>query len=167
VVHAELEYMLSDAAILQKWNPDGRREILMTRLAEQGVPDALRKQACERVMQSIMNTLNDERGRWLLNMDNSLREADSELALSGVVDGKVVNCIIDRTFIDDEGIRWIIDFKTSTHEGGDREGFLQSEELRYRHQLQRYATLMRAWKPGQPVKTALYFPLLCEWRELI
>jgi ATP-dependent exoDNAse (exonuclease V) beta subunit len=117
-------------------------------------------------MQAIKNTLEDPRGRWLLNMDNSLRETDAELALSGVVDGKVVNCVIDRTFVDADGTRWIIDFKTSTHEGGNREGFLQSEELRYRHQLQRYATLMKSWKPEQPVKTALYFPLLSEWREL-
>jgi len=73
---------------------------------------------------------------------------------------------MDRTFIDAQGNRWIVDFKTSTHEGGDLEAFLQSEELRYRSQLLRYATLMRAWKPENPVKTALYFPLLREWREL-
>jgi len=166
VVHAELEHMLSDVAVLQGWSPEGRRAILMTRLAEQGVPEALREQACERVMQSVRNTLEDTRGRWLLNMDDSLREADSELALSGVIEGRVVNCVIDRTFVDADGTRWIVDFKTSAHEGGDREGFLRSEELRYRPQLQRYATLVRAWKPGQPVRTALYFPLLCEWREL-
>jgi len=166
VVHAELEYLMSNAELLHRWNATARRSLLMTQLAEQGVPETMREHACERVIQSIENMLKDSRGRWILNMDNSLSDANSELALSGMLDGKVVNCILDRTFVDAEGIRWIIDFKTSTHEGSNREDFLLSEEFRYRHQLQRYATLMRAWKPAQPIKTALYFPLLCEWREL-
>jgi ATP-dependent helicase/nuclease subunit A len=130
------------------------------------VPDELRDSACGRVIRAVTNTLQDKVGRWIAGMDDNIHEASTELALSGMISGTVINCVMDRSFVDVHGIRWIIDFKTSTHEGGDREAFLNSEVQRYQHQLQRYATLMRAWKPAQPVKIALYFPLLSEWREL-
>ena len=167
VVHAELEKLMN-IPLQQRleWNPASRRSIILLMLAEQGVPDELRGTACDRVVRAVDNTLTDKIGRWIIGMDDTIHDADTELALSGIVSGTVVNCVMDRTFVDEAGVRWIIDFKTSTHEGGERETFLESEEQRYRHQLQRYATLMRAWKPDQPIKTALYFPLLSVWREL-
>jgi ATP-dependent exoDNAse (exonuclease V) beta subunit len=110
--------------------------------------------------------LHDPKGRWILGLDAQHHDAASEIVLTGVVNQTVVNSIIDRSFIDAQGIRWIIDFKTSSHEGGGREAFLQSEIERYRNQMERYAKLMRAWKPKEPVKTALYFPLMGEWREV-
>ena len=36
--------------------------------------------------------------------------------------------MIDRTFIDEAGVRWIIDYKTSDHEGSDLENFFESRE---------------------------------------
>ncbi len=73
---------------------------------------------------------------------------------------------IDRTFVDAEGVRWIVDWKTSRHEGGDREAFLDRELERYRSQLERYAQAMRTLEPDRPVKTGLYFPLLDAWRGI-
>ena len=36
--------------------------------------------------------------------------------------------IVDRTYVDDEGIRWIIDYKTGdAHEGGNMEKFFEEE----------------------------------------
>jgi hypothetical protein len=62
------------------------------------------------------------------------------------------------------GIRWIVDFKTGSHEGGAVETFLDSEVERYRPQLARYAQLMRGVS-AEPVRVGLYFPLLGAWRE--
>jgi ATP-dependent exoDNAse (exonuclease V) beta subunit len=138
----------------------------LLQLAELGVPAALRNSACERVIQAIEHTLTDAKGRWILGIDAQHQHAVSEIALTGIINNTVVNSIIDRSFVDEQGTRWIIDFKTSSHEGGGREAFLHSEVERYRSQMDRYARLMRAWKPDQPVKTALYFPLLGEWREV-
>jgi ATP-dependent helicase/nuclease subunit A len=73
--------------------------------------------------------------------------------------------VIDRTFIDAEGVRWVIDFKTSRHEGADLAEFLDRELDRYRGQLERNMALARRLGP-QPVKAALYFPLMGELREL-
>ncbi len=167
VVHAELERMVKlPSAQMQQWQAAPRKSHLLLQLAELGVPEALRATACERVIAAIERTLQDEKGRWILGLGATHQEAGSEIALTGVLNGTVINSVIDRSFVDEAGIRWIIDFKTSSHEGGGREAFLQSEVERYRNQMDRYARLMRAWKPQQPVRTALYFPLLGEWREV-
>ena len=78
---------------------------------------------------------------------------------------QIVNALIDRTFVTQDGIRWVVDFKTSPHEGGDLPAFLDSEAERYATQLTRYAYLARQLGP-QPVRAGLYFPLLAAWREV-
>ena len=98
-------------------------------------------------------------------LDPSARDARSELALTAMLDGVAHSLRIDRTFVDDAGTRWVIDWKTSTHEGGDREAFLDRELERYRGQLERYARVMAMREPGRPVRVGLYFPLLDAWRE--
>ncbi|HEX5048713.1 MAG TPA: hypothetical protein VFX89_16495, partial [Gammaproteobacteria bacterium] len=65
---------------------------------------------------------------------------------------------LDRTFVAG-GKRWIVDFKTGEHEGGDLEAFLASEIERYRPQLERYARAI-AGVDARPIEIALYFPLL-------
>jgi hypothetical protein len=63
------------------------------------------------------------------------------------------------------GTRWIIDYKTSSHTGGDLLGFLDNEASRYREQLLRYKAAM-AMNESRPIKTALYFPLLDRLKEI-
>ncbi|NNE59351.1 MAG: hypothetical protein HKN35_00470, partial [Woeseia sp.] len=59
-----------------------------------------------------------------------------------------------------------IDYKTSTHEGGDLEGFLQQEVGRYRSQLRRYREIYQQLERDADVRTALYFPLLQRFVEI-
>ena len=77
----------------------------------------------------------------------------------------MINVIIDRLIVDEHGDRWLIDYKTSSHEGGDLEGFLAQEAERYGPQLQRYADLARQYATGA-MRAALYYPLLGEFREI-
>ena len=51
----------------------------------------------------------------------------------------IVSVVIDRTFVDDGGVRWIVDYKTSSHEGAGLDEFLDRERERYAPQLERYA----------------------------
>lgn len=139
---------------------------LCTELAELGVPPARCEDAAARVVEAVARIHADPRGRWLLGLTNEISEAESELALTGMLQGQLVQGVIDRTFLDAQGTRWIVDFKTSTHEGGGLEAFLDEEVVRYRPQLQRYAQLMQRWRPAPRVRMALYFPLLGAWREI-
>ncbi len=132
-------------------------------LAELGVPRAERAGAQRRVLEALRATLADPRGRWLLS--NAHREARSEWRLTGVHQGRVISVILDRMLVDEHGERWIVDFKTSTHEGGALQDFIDAQAERYRAQLQRYALLAAQLGP-EPVRAALYFPLLGVFREL-
>ncbi len=131
-------------------------------LAELGVPADRRTEAVERVATAVRRTLDDDRGRWLLDPRHAA--ADGELALTGQVHGVLVSVVIDRTFVDEQGIRWIVDYKTSSHEGAGLDAFLDREQQRYSPQLERYAALVRHLGP-EPVRLGLYFPLLSAWRE--
>lgn len=68
------------------------------------------------------------------------------------------------TFIDEDGTRWITDYKTSIHKGGNLEGFLDEEQSRYEVQLNEYAQMLSALG-NESVKLGLYFPLMKGWRE--
>lgn len=130
-------------------------------LAAQGVGESEIAEAAVRARQALIHCVSDERGRWVLGTQ---AEGRSELRLTGIAEGQRINVVIDRTFVDDQGVRWIIDYKTSMHEGGDTEAFLDNEQARYRGQLERYARLMQAGGAAR-IRLGLYFPLLGDWRE--
>ncbi len=46
------------------------------------------------------------------------------------------NLVIDRTFTDSDGKRWIVDYKTSSHEGTGLDAFLDRERARYAAELE-------------------------------
>jgi hypothetical protein len=155
VVHATLQRIAAHPEV--NWDA----AILRSALAAQGVPPRNLDDAVGRVTAALKSTLADERGRWLLAAH---RESRTEFPLSGVIDGQMRHFVIDRTFVDDNGVRWIIDYKTSTHEGGGRDAFLDNERMRYHDQLERYAALVRRMD-DRPIRLGIYFPLLQGWRE--
>jgi ATP-dependent exoDNAse (exonuclease V) beta subunit len=147
------------------WN-DARISELRTRLAaelaHEGVAAADIDAATAVVQTALKKMLADRRGRWLF--DAAHREAVSELALTSRREAALVDVVLDRSFVDAEGTRWIVDFKFSRHEGADVDAFLDSEHERYRAQLEGYATAMRGLD-ARPIRLGLYFPLLGGWRE--
>jgi len=130
-------------------------------LSSLGVPPAELPEACASIEKALQRTLQDERARWILTAH---AEAESEFEITGLVEGKLHQAVIDRTFIDEQGVRWIIDYKTGEHTGGSLENFLENEKDRYQPQLERYARLL-AQQDERPIRLGLYFPLLQAWRE--
>jgi ATP-dependent helicase/nuclease subunit A len=131
-------------------------------LVRLGVPEGRIKVALEEIAAILKATSEDERGQWILS---DLHEnASCELALSGKRDGGVEHTVIDRTFVDKLGTRWIIDYKTGAHIGGGVDEFLDREQERYREQLERYASIMSKMEE-RLIRLGLYFPLLGGWRE--
>ena len=159
LVHAQLQHLdpgAGDAEALRAREPHFRHW-----LGLHGVPRDRLDAAGARVVSALVAVQGDPRGHWILR---SGRRCDShEYALSGVCDGAVIHVVLDRSFIED-GVRWVIDYKTSEHQGGGGEEFLAREVERYRPQMQRYATLARRLGP-EPVRVGLYFPLMRAWRE--
>lgn len=163
VVHRTLQQIGREGC--ESWDKDRVKKLrpwLARLLSEEGVPPAQLDAAVLRAEAAVVQSLSDERGRWILNRKHA--DAQCEYALSSVVDGELVNVILDRTFVADDGVRWIIDYKTSSHEGGGLEEFLDREQERYRVQIERYARIM-AHMEARPIRLGLYFPLLGGWRE--
>ena len=156
VVHHLLQRVAEDDG---SWDPGRRKHaepMVREMLSQAGVPATELDAAAADAMRALENTLEDERGRWLLQRHEHAR---SEYAVNTMRDGRLETGIIDRTFIDAEGVRWIVDYKTSRHSGADVDAFLEQERLRYAPQLERYAFLIRGMETRR-VKVALYFPLL-------
>ncbi len=162
VVHALLRRVADegighwDAARVRAQSPSIRRALAAEGLSGEELDDSVNK-----VQRALESVLSDARGQWILSADHI--EAENELALSGVVDGRLVSVYVDRTFVDGEGVRWIVDYKSGRHEGGSEDAFLDREQARYAPQLERYARLISALD-SRPIRVGLYFPLLRGWR---
>ncbi|MGH9666635.1 MAG: 3'-5' exonuclease, partial [Bryobacteraceae bacterium] len=122
-----------------------RRPAIEMALRSLGLDPTETGEAAARVERALLETRGDPRGSWIL--DPSHAEASSEVPLTGEVNGEFVSAVIDRTFVDAKGTRWIVDFKVSSHEGGDTEDFLDRERERYRGQLERYRELFARLDP--------------------
>lgn len=176
VVHRWLWHIAHDG--LSKWQckhiSDGKLDkVIAMQLQQLGVTPAALQDASLRVQTALCNILDDPRGRWLLS--NEHVEQQSEYALSGRLDGELIHIVIDRTFIAQDGVRWIVDFKTSWCAEQDKEAFLSAELVRYKTQLERYAAILVSSNGNsdgsnnrsnkESVRLGLYFPLLQAWRE--
>ncbi len=138
-----------------------RPRIVAELVGEGALPSEAPREADD-VRATVERVLGDERGRWLLDPGHA--GAQSEWALAGFDGAEVVHVVLDRTFVA-EGVRWIVDFKTGTHEGSDPSAFLDAEVERYRPQLARYARIVSALDPA-PIRLALYHPRVPGgWRE--
>lgn len=109
----------------------------------------------------IARTLKDPRGRWILEAHP---EQAAEWPITAVINNSLIQSVIDRTFVDN-GIRWIIDYKTGVHEGGALDEFLRSEKERHAPQLERYAVALMALGETSEIKKGLYYPAHSAWIE--
>lgn len=162
-VHTYLTRIASEG--LDHWGAPaihGRQAAIRSMLMNLGVSTSELDAASRQVIAALVRAITDDRGRWVLRNHAG---SECELAIAGVSEGRIYEAVIDRTFIDETGVRWIVDYKTSSHAGGGVEQFLANEKERYREQLERYARLV-AQRDGRHVKLGLYFPLVAPgWIE--
>ena len=157
VAHRWLQRMADDE--LRGWDTkriDSLRRDFLRQLERRGVPAAELKAAADVVASALRNTLMDERGRWLLGPQE---ESRTEYRLRVRTEAGLKTYVVDRTFRAVDGTRWVIDYKTSRHEGADVDAFLDRERARYAEQLKEYAEALQSSSAG------LYFPLLRGWRQ--
>jgi ATP-dependent helicase/nuclease subunit A len=162
VVHEYLRHFAEDG--VASWTSQriaSQKQVVESELRRLGTPlDELQK-ATAKVMRALLNVIESDRAKWILSPSE---QAQSEWAIGGVMENKLFNTIVDRTLIDSEGRRWIIDFKTGEHGGAALEEFLGEEQRRYSEQMSTYAALLRM-REDRPIMLGLYFPLLDAWRE--
>ena len=157
VVHRWLQRMAEDE--LRGWDLKGVRSLenrIGAELARRGVRSSEIGSAVERSVSALEATLGDERGRWTVAAHPDAR---SEYRLRTWNGNEMRSYVVDRVFQAEDGARWIIDFKTSRHEGTDLSGFLDRERDRYANQMMAYRSAI----PGS--RLGLYFPIHHGWRQ--
>ena len=157
VVHRWLQRIAEDE--LRGWDAkriDGLVKNFHRELQRRGVPSSAAYSATELVRKALKNSITDERGRWVLGVHPT---SHTELRLRVSAKSGTRTYVVDRYFETREGEKWIVDYKTSRHEGTDVEGFLDRERDRYRGQLDSYRAALPDSLQG------IYFPLLGGWRD--
>jgi len=137
--------------------------VVSRQLHQQGLPESELESSTQSVLDALKTVAEDENGRWLY--DSSHTDARAEWAVTAGSEERTERRVIDRTFVTNDGTRWIVDFKTGDHKGGDLEGFLASEVDRHGPQLRRYAEILSTLDSA-PIRLGLYFPLLQAFREV-
>jgi ATP-dependent helicase/nuclease subunit A len=144
---------------VDKWNPNIINKIepsLKSALLGQGLSITDADSTCKQGIKALKNILIDKTGRWILTNHT---DAKSEYALTSTEGNKFINRRIDRTFIDENNVRWIIDYKISPHEGANLEKFFEEEKKRHLNQMERYRKLIEKLDPTRQIKMMLYYPL--------
>ena len=158
VVHRWLQRVAEDE--LSGWDA-GRIDRLRPRFARdlerRGVPPTQTRASADMVALALKNSVSDERGRWILGPHELAR---SEYRIRVQAGTGRLTYVMDRVFRDRDGRLWVVDFKTSRHEGAAVEAFLDQERTRYAAQLDAYAAALGGASRG------LYFPLHSSWRQI-
>ncbi|KTD25881.1 UvrD-helicase domain-containing protein [Legionella maceachernii] len=109
-----------------------------------------REEAYASLRQHIMRLFSTSIGQWLIKAHQQERN-EYELLINN--EGLAATRIIDRTFVDN-GIRWVIDFKTGSEE--------EAAQVKHRQQVNHYAQLL-AMRSTEPVYCGLYYLASGHW----
>ncbi len=161
LVHRYLELIAAqDLAQWDKARVHAMRPLFEKWLTQQGHEDSEVREGAERVERALVNAVSDPEGRWILQ---AREQAASEMAITSFDGDAMRNNIVDRTFVEN-GERWIIDYKTGQHTGGNVDAFIAAKRDEYAEQLERYARLFE--QDGLPVRKAIYFVDLNRFEKL-
>jgi ATP-dependent helicase/nuclease subunit A len=150
---------------LNNWlekNLEQQRDIWQKQLIQLGTIDNLTENI-NVIEKTVTTTLHDPNGQWILNKNH--QDAQNEYQITLIENTEIRHLIIDRTFVDN-GIRWIIDYKTSTFNDNDLniKDFLSHQFQLHHNQLETYAKAMR-YLDNRPIRLGLYFPMFAGWYE--
>ncbi len=150
LVHAYLEMIVRSG--VASWTPERIASLLpmMRRwLVQHGHGAADAQAGALRVERCLNTTLSSEQGRWVLAARVG---AAAELAVTTYERDKLATRVVDRSFVED-GVRWIIDYKTASVSGD--EAALSHHAEHYREQLEAYARLFA--DEGLPQRLAIFY----------
>jgi len=144
IVHYFLEHSLFEPS----------EESVEVRLLEFGLPKKLLHIYTKQVCQLLQNTKQDKVFDWLFqNRESTQVEAEYS--------NHSKNIIIDRLFIE-EGVLWIIDFKTASPTKDESiDTFIERQKNSHQEQLQEYQEILQGIFK-LPIKLALYCPAISQ-----
>ena len=154
LVHRELRWLATAAGGAERFDVAERAGVWRVWLRALPVYAADAAWIEAELRRQITGVLADPRGRWILFGD---QHGGNEAPFMSVLDGEPMRVVVDRTFVDD-GVRWVVDYKTAPIAPGD-EAALAAQRERHTPQLARYVRVLTA-VDARPVRAALYFTAL-------
>jgi ATP-dependent exoDNAse (exonuclease V) beta subunit len=151
LTHAVLELIAADPEAWSAQRVTERQPGFERWLTSRGWSTADARSGAARAVAMLATTLASSDGQWVLH-----RRADAaaELALARVgAGGTAVTRVVDRCFVEN-GVRWIIDYKTVDLGAADNER-LKAHAARYQAQLESYAELFA--DEGLPRRLAVFY----------
>ena len=116
------------------------------------------------MLQALEQSVSHDDYAWIF--DAALEDSQCELAVEQKNSEGRRRYVLDRTFIDASGTRWIIDYKTTALDASQSAAeFIATQAPQHQAQLQQYAALFRKLEE-RPIKTAVFFTALPQLVEL-
>ena len=159
LAHAVLELIAADPEAWPAQRVGERQPGFERWLASRGWSLADARAGAQRVARMLATTLGSRDGQWVLRRR---ADAGAELALTRLAEGAPSvggggapeTRVVDRCFVED-GVRWIIDYKTADLGAGADNARLAAHAARFRPQLESYAALFAA--EGLPLRLAVLY----------
>jgi ATP-dependent exoDNAse (exonuclease V) beta subunit len=159
LVHALLELVATAPADWPLAAIAVRRPGFERWLAGRGWPEAEAQSGAARAARLLARTLESRNGQWVLR---PRADSGAEMAIAKVAEGTqsagaggtAETRVVDRSFVED-GVRWIIDYKTADLGAAADSARLAVHAERYRPQLESYANLFAA--EGLPLRLAVFY----------
>jgi ATP-dependent exoDNAse (exonuclease V) beta subunit len=173
-------------AFLEVWGLNGLPEqlskdqlgIIKQQLMSKSLVGESLVEAEKRVIKSLSQAIKNPKIVWALSAERKQASCELELTSRGMVfdDAETSSPqqqvlqqhIVDRTFVDDNNVRWIVDYKTSYWDESFKQTkteFITEQVAKYQPQLARYGSLLKTLD-GREQCWILYFSYLDEWVEV-
>ena len=144
---ADIEHVI--AGLHEYWQTSLRRLDLETKQIDEQLTS---------MRETLIRCTSHPDYHWLF--DVTQQDSQSELSLISRKGGRLREHKIDRSLVDAQGNRWIVDYKTSRPSQGQSEAdFITQQLTEYAGQLERYRDLYEELEQ-RPIKTALFLTAL-------
>jgi len=155
LIHQALQASLTNKNLLSDHSINLQRQRWQQHLLRYGFGLDKTHYAVTFIEDSLRKTLSNQEFLWIF--DHSQEKSVAEYELQSKNSDAVQNHIIDRSFLDFEDIRWVIDYKSAKKPDSIlEEEFIAGQLNLYRPQLKRYHELFKDEK-NKGIKTALLF----------
>jgi ATP-dependent helicase/nuclease subunit A len=167
LTHFYLEHIALAKANWQPTSLEPLTPLIEQQLLSLGLPKGQLTTAKAMVLENLTSSLACSDGQYILgDHQGSLAEFGIEALVTSPSE-QIKSFYIDRSFVDAEGVRWIIDYKTSSaSDENPNEQFFEKQLALHRAQLENYGHLMSVLEQ-RPIMLGLYFTRyqrLIKWR---
>ena len=153
IIHKYIEKIANLNARISNINIADITSNLVADITESTLDRSLVKQMKTEIMTIIHDFIQTPFAAWILDPEHKM--CHNEYAITIKTAEVIKNIVIDRTFIDNNNDRWIIDYKTTGEKPLDFQDFASEQKSKYYNQLLEYAQAFRS--EGRNIICCLYF----------